>query len=205
MALPRHPKSLVIDIIYQVIKNDPKLNTFFLNEDNEFSIFKHRSRKIFEQELPCILVYGLSESINDQDTNPKVFQRNIQIEVQLMTSDNEGADEFLASASRQIEYILLRWEGVILNQLTKERIPFINNFTLNATQEGLIGESDDAYAGLKMQFTAELYDDDITGDQDEDFTTPAFTLANNLVDWNVLSGKIIDENLAEISIDTDLT
>jgi len=205
MALPRHPKTLVRDIVFEVIKQDSELNSSFLNEDGDLSLFKHRSRKIFEHEFPAILVYGLAESIDDKGTDPKVFERLIQIEVQLMARDNEDADEYLASAARQIEYILLRWDGIILDSVTKERIPFINNFTLIGTQEGLIGEADSSYAGLKMQFVAQILDDDITGDQNEDFTTPLFTISNDLVDLDSLNGEITETNSAKIPIYTDLT
>lgn len=211
MALPRHPRTLVRDIVFEIIKNDPVLNVDFLNEKGQLSIFKQRSRNWFRKELPGIAVYSLAENVDDQNTTPKVFQREITIEVQLATRETEpdeekiDADEFLDSASRRIEFILLKWEGVILDPVTKGRIGPISDFTLTSIQQGLFSVADDTYSGLKMQFSAIIYDDDITNMQNEDFSTPVFTLENELVDLESITAEIETTDGAEIEIDVDLT
>jgi hypothetical protein len=205
MSLPRHPRSLVRDLVYLIIKNDVKLNTFFLNEDGVLNVSKNRDTKYFEQDLPAVSVYTLDTKDDDQDTAPKVFKRDFTVEVQLMAKNVDLVDEFLDSAARQIEYILLRWEGLILDPIKKERIKFINNFTMTGTQQGLFAQGDDVYSGMNMQFSAEIYDDDITGGQNEDFSTPAFTLENNLIDLHSINAALTTTENAAVEINVDLT
>lgn len=205
MALPNHPRTLVRDIVYEVIKQDPTMLADYQNESGGLTIFKHRARKIFSYELPTIGVYTLGESL-ERNQDDLEYKRSITVEVQLMDKDAEVSDEFLDQSSRRIEELLLRWKSVILDPDTLEMTGPISDFSLVGVEQGLFANGDENFAGLKMKFIAVIYDDDVVKSENKfDYSLPPFTVENPLVDLDLIETEIETTENAEVDISIDLT
>lgn len=108
-----------------------------------------RSTVLWEQELPCGMVYFLTESAEDRGTRPKTLTRTLQIGVEVireMDSEAVAAEDWLDSRAYEIEKALL--SSINLD------LPFVEDITLTDTTPYTPDSTgDNIYWGIRLAFT----------------------------------------------------
>lgn len=192
--MSQHPRT--------VIRNASAAILLAAQTDCGASVFPSRARKLWQHELPGMLVYTLTEDCSGHDSAPREVKRALSLVVQIMvegdterTKENEGeplADEQLDTICKQVEDALAADDT--LNGTT-------GDCRLMRTEIHLIEDGDDVTLAAVMTWAVDYYtympesvelDDFVTQHQDWDIATEATT------DEPAADGEIDGQNTNEL-------
>lgn len=120
-------------------------------------VFPNRGKKIFDSEIPMILVYTLNEPAEIANESPMEFARRLNLAVHVIVKGTERMDDELDGICQEIEDLLF-----VDDSLNGKA----SRVTLTNTEFAYKGEGDQPIAGARMEFEV-LYHTFAGADPDE--------------------------------------
>ncbi len=105
-----HPRTAIRDALVDRLKT--KADDVFLT-DAEDKIYGSRSKPLFDQFLPAILVYARNENILEEKFTTDGFgatKRELDVAIEAVVLGNEEVDNILDKIAKQIEDAFDKWE-----------------------------------------------------------------------------------------------
>ena len=105
-----HPRTAIRQALVDRLKT--KIDDIFLTQAED-RIYGSRSKPLFDQFLPTILVYARSENVVEERFATDGFgptKRELEIALEAVVLGNEQVDEALDNIAKQIEDALDGWE-----------------------------------------------------------------------------------------------
>jgi hypothetical protein len=72
--------------------------------DADDKVYPFRVRRIFEGELPCILIYTRSEPVRVFTEAPREYERNLSLVIEILAKADETLDDMLDDIADDVEY-----------------------------------------------------------------------------------------------------
>ncbi len=123
------------------------------------TVFQSRTRRVQENELPCISVFTSTETIEDRDEAPRYYRRTLTVVVECYLKATDNLDQALDAFSYQVE--------VALQSVDRLGLDFVQDFRPKNSVPSLVGERAEHLAGC-MQIEFECIYDTPAGPSPED-------------------------------------
>lgn len=66
-------------------------------------VFGNRARQIFQNELPCLLVYTQKEPVEISVQGPREYKRSLQVAVEIVAKADDDLDDSIDDIAEQVE------------------------------------------------------------------------------------------------------
>lgn len=139
-----HPRRYVIDKVYDLLKDHTNAGD---------RVYKNRVRPVDPSELPCILIYSVSETETWQREIPLIRETTISIEI--LAEANSDLDETLDQIAAQVEEQIGATDNIENT---------VNEFRFISTTIEMVKEAGFPQGSAVLQYTAQYATDKITGE-----------------------------------------
>lgn len=141
-----HPRKLIRDKAVEILKA--------ANTDALLKVYPNRIKPLvcnnFQNELPAIKVFTLTESSEIFNVAPREYKRSVQLAIEIVDEANDSIDDSLDQIGRQVELALLN------NNLMDS---VCNDIHYTSSTVGLREEGDSNIGFLGIVFTVEYLDE----------------------------------------------
>ena len=133
-----HPRQEIREAVVAILKGATSVGN---------RVFKSRLAPFFAPELPCIAVYTVEETADDQRTAPRVLYRKLTLAVEIFAKVNDDLDDVLDGIASQVEAVL--FQNDTLNDMAADCV-------LASTKIVFVEEKGDRFIGAaSMHWTVE--------------------------------------------------
>jgi hypothetical protein len=143
-----HPRTAIRDALVDRLKT--KISDVFLT-DAEDKIYGSRSKPLFDQFLPAILVYARSENILEERFTTDGYgatKRELDVAIEAVMLGNEEIDNALDNIAAQIEFAFDGWE--MLNRKS-------DIMKLKSTEIDVSIDGSKIYGAIRLNYSITYY------------------------------------------------
>ncbi len=117
------------------------------------NVFDSRARKLFESEMPAILVYTSDEKISVFNASPRELQRVLSVKIEVAAQGGDELDDTLDDIAEQIESVMR--EEQTLND-------YASDVVLTQAQTEISAEGEQSSGGCVLTYDVTYYTDDVS-------------------------------------------
>jgi hypothetical protein len=133
-----HPRKLIREEIVSILKSE-------VPSVADTSIFESRIEPIFDRAiLPAIAVYTKSESSEAFNDHHRIYQRDLEIAVEILVQGNNDTDDAIDDICEEIE--------AALNSTRHERSSNYQSIELTQTEVAFLAEGSRPKAAARLTF-----------------------------------------------------
>lgn len=112
------------------------------------NVFASRSRQVWPEELPAILVYTRTETAEIYIDAPREYKRTLQLAVEIIAKGDENVDEALDNLCQEVERRVFQDET--LNDLVSDTI-------LSDTEIDFVPDGEQPVGAARITFNVEYF------------------------------------------------
>lgn len=161
--------------------------------DAEDRVYPSRVRAVWNEELPCILLYTRSENVEVYNQSPIEYRREVELQIEVCARADDQLDDTLDSIAAQVERVLILNETLKPDGWTFDEWPEIRLADTSVTLKGDNGEM--LYGAAIISFVVKYYQlapEDIT-DSAEGLALDIKPLETAGIDWNLENAQPDDD------------
>lgn len=111
-------------------------------------VFESRSRQVWPEELPAILVYTRTETAEIFNESPREYKRTLQLAVEVIAKGDENVDDTLDDLCQEIEHRI--FQDDTLDNLVSDTI-------LSDTEIDFVPDGEQPVGAARITFNVEYF------------------------------------------------